>query len=61
MTRHSHREVVVDALLELVQRSQSMGGGEVDFRLGDRVGHLGRRERVNGHVWSPNGYAVGRL
>jgi hypothetical protein len=36
-TRNRDREVVVDALLQLVQHGHAVGGGEVDLRLPDGV------------------------
>jgi hypothetical protein len=41
--------MVIDAFFELVQDSQSVGGGELNLRLLDRVdGALGG-QRMNGH------------
>jgi hypothetical protein len=38
LSRHLHRQVVVDAFLELVQDREAVRGGEMDARLGEGVG-----------------------
>ena len=34
---HGHREVVVYALLKVVEHRQAVGGGKMDFRFGKRL------------------------
>ena len=46
---HRHREVVVDAFVELVQHRQAKRRREVDARLGDRVGDARRDQGADGH------------
>ncbi len=47
--RHGHREMVVDALLEIVQHGETVGRGEVYFRLGQRVEFACGGKRMDGH------------
>jgi hypothetical protein len=47
--RHGHREVVVDAFLELVQDGEAMRRGEVDARFGDGIRDARRDQGADGH------------
>ena len=47
--RHGDREVVVDALLELVQHRKAVRSGEVDLGLADRVGRGRCYQGMDGH------------
>ena len=49
--RHGDGEVVVDTLFKLVQYCQTMGCGEVNFGLGQRIVRAGSADGVNGHIW----------
>jgi hypothetical protein len=43
------REVIVDALFQLVQYREPVGGGEVDLGLPDRVGRGRSCQGMDGH------------
>jgi hypothetical protein len=47
--RHGDREVVVDALLEVVEHGEAMRRSELDFRLRDRIDCARGRQGVDGH------------
>jgi 5'-3' exonuclease len=53
-SRNGHREVVVDAFVELVQHRQPQRAGQLDARLGDRVS--GRRARTVARVRARPGH-----
>jgi hypothetical protein len=49
MPGHRHREVVVDALVEVVQHRESVRRGQIDPRLRYGIGGRRRGESVKGH------------
>ncbi|MNC86871.1 hypothetical protein D3C83_25570 [compost metagenome] len=53
--RHGDGEVVVDALLQLVEHGEAVRGGEMDLRLPDGIDGAGGGKLVHGHGGSPQG------
>jgi hypothetical protein len=51
--RHCHREMIVDAFLQLMKNGQAVGGGEIDLRLRKRVDCARRRQLMDGHSGAP--------